>query len=79
MGPPNTTMLRVLLPLLLAAPIVVAPFFAGQALAQTPILQALRANDWPRARSLAAADADPLAPTLVDFIRLLNPGQANAL
>ncbi len=52
--------------------------FAIPANAQTPILQALRANDWPAARAMAAADPDPLAPELVDFIRLLNPGQASA-
>jgi soluble lytic murein transglycosylase len=47
------------------------------AAAQTPpILQALRANDWDRARNLAGPD--PLAEKLVDFIRLLNPGQASA-
>ena len=61
-------MRRILLLLVLATP----------AAAQTPILLALRANDWPKAASLASADADPLAPQLVDFIRLLNPGQASA-
>ncbi len=53
-------------------------FIATPAAAQTPVLLALRANNWPLATSLAAADPDPLAPKLVDFIRLLNPGQASA-
>lgn len=41
-----------------------------------PILLALRAQAWPVAAALAAAEADPLASQLVEFIRLLNPGQA---
>ncbi len=52
--------------------------FATPAVAQTPVLLALRANNWPLATSLASADPDPLAIKLVDFIRLLNPGQASA-
>jgi soluble lytic murein transglycosylase len=43
-----------------------------------PILQALRQQAWPVAEALAAATNDPLAAKLVDFIRLLNPGQAGA-
>ncbi len=61
-------MLRVCLLLLSVTP----------AVAQTPVLLALRANNWTLATSLASADPDPLAPKLVDFIRLLNPGQASA-
>ena len=61
-------MLRICLLLLLATP----------AAAQTPILLALRANDWPLATMLASAHPDALAPKLVTFIRLLNPGQASA-
>jgi|GEM_PF-5855120 len=48
------------------------------AAAQTPILLALRANNWPLAQTLAAGEPDSLAPKLVTFIRLLNPGQATA-
>ena len=48
------------------------------ALAKPPILQALQANDWTQAAALAAAEPDPLAGKLVEFIRLLNPGQASA-
>ncbi len=51
---------------------------ACPAAAQTPILLALRAQQWEAARALASAQDDPLATTLVDFIRLLNPGQARA-
>ncbi len=59
--------------------LALAPWLlAGQAAAETPILQALRANDWPRASALAAAEPDALAPKLVTFIRLLNVGQASA-
>ncbi len=61
-------MLRICLLLLLAMP----------AAAQTPVLLALRANNWPLAATLAASSPDPLAPKLVTFIRLLNPGQASA-
>ncbi len=39
------------------------------------MLQALRRHDWPAASGLAA---DVLGRKLVDFIRLLNPGQASA-
>jgi len=48
------------------------------AAAQTPILLALRANNWSLAQTLAAGEPDSLAPKLVTFIRLLNPGQATA-
>ena len=51
----------------------------GQSAAQVPpILQALRQSAWPVAEALAATDPDPVAGTLVTFIRLLNPGQASA-
>ena len=43
-----------------------------------PILLALRAQAWPAAYALAAADRDPLAAKIVTFIRLLNGGQADA-
>ena len=46
--------------------------------AQTPILLALRANQWSLAGTLAIAENDKLAPKLVDFIRLLTPTQARS-
>ncbi len=60
--------MRVLIFVLLATPVW----------AQTPILQAMRDNAWGVATSLAAANPDPLAPRLVEFVRLLHEGQASA-
>jgi soluble lytic murein transglycosylase len=51
---------------------------ATPAAAQTPVLTALRQQNWAAAARLAAAEPDALAPKLVTFIRLLNPDQANA-
>jgi soluble lytic murein transglycosylase len=43
------------------------------------MMNALRAQDWPAAGRLAQQESDPaLAATLVQFIRLLKPGQAPA-
>jgi soluble lytic murein transglycosylase len=45
----------------------------------TPMMTALRAQDWAAADTLALQDGDPaLATRLVQFIRLLKPGQATA-
>jgi soluble lytic murein transglycosylase len=45
----------------------------------TPMMAALRAQDWATAGSLASQDADArLAGELVEFIRLLKPAQAPA-
>ncbi len=55
-----------------------ALIFASPAWADTPIMQALRAQDWPAAQKLAAQDGDPLAVPIVDYIRLLAPGQGSA-
>jgi soluble lytic murein transglycosylase len=43
-----------------------------------PVIQAMRAHDWPRAQTLAAAETDPLAQKLVTFGRLLTPNGASA-
>jgi soluble lytic murein transglycosylase len=51
---------------------------ATPAAAQTPILLAMRAQDWSLATTLAGAEHDPLATKLVTFIRLLTQDQANA-
>jgi soluble lytic murein transglycosylase len=51
---------------------------APPAAAQTPILLALRAQDWSLATTLADTEHDLLAHKLVTFIRLLTPDQASA-
>jgi len=58
-----------LLVCLLAAPSLAQPQHIS------PMLQALRAHDWPAAQRLAG---DPLGQKLVTFIRLLMPDQAGA-
>ena len=40
--------------------------------ANAQMLEALRAGDWASAKSLAAADPDPVAATLVEFLHILN-------
>jgi soluble lytic murein transglycosylase len=52
--------------------------WAGVAQAESPILDAMHAHDWPRAESLAAREPDPIAQKLVTFARLLTPGAASA-
>jgi len=52
---------------------------ASPAASTTPMMAALRAQDWAAAERLAQQDSDPaLAATLVQFIRLLKPTQASA-
>ena len=57
-----------LLLLVLVAVVLLAPVRAASA----QMLQALRAGDWQAAKSLAAADPDPVAATLVEFLHILN-------
>jgi soluble lytic murein transglycosylase len=52
---------------------------ASPAGADTPMMQALTAHDWAAAQALAARDTDPLSVQLVHYIRLLTPGQADAV
>lgn len=42
------------------------------------VAQALRDRNWAQARALAARGADPLAPELVDWLRLQTPDAASA-
>ncbi len=52
---------------------------ARAAPARTPATDAaMHAQRWPLAESLAAASADPVAATLVDYTRMLTPGAARA-
>jgi soluble lytic murein transglycosylase len=44
----------------------------------TPILRALQAHDWTNADILAVQEADPIGVKLVQFERLLSPGDATA-
>ena len=44
----------------------------------TPILRALQAHDWTNADILAVQEADPIGVKLVQFERMLSPGDASA-
>ena len=61
--------LTLLLCALLATPAAAQP---------SALFAAIRADDWPRAATLAAAEPDPLAQKLVLYYRLLAPGAARA-
>ena len=52
--------------------------FCSAAYADSPVIAALKAQDWTAAETLAAAESDPVAKDLVRFARLLTPGQATA-
>jgi soluble lytic murein transglycosylase len=51
---------------------------AGQPAAPSAMLRALQTHDWASAATIAAGNQDGLAARLVTFIRLLQPGQAQA-
>ena len=62
------------LPFLLALPLWATAAHAEP----TPILRALQAHDWTSADILAVQEADPIGVKLVQFERLLSPGNATA-
>ena len=52
--------------------------FGVPARAATPMMAALTAQNWTDAKQLAAQDPDPLAAEIVEYLRLMAPGQGSA-
>lgn len=65
-----------------AAPLPGSPAGGGATLSDAQpdpsVAQALRDRNWTQARALAARGADPIAPELVDWLRLQTPEAATA-
>jgi soluble lytic murein transglycosylase len=71
---PTGNLPRISVALACLLPIILAPLHAHA----QPIANAIAARDWPRADALAEQEPDPVSRTLVQFLRLLQPGQGTA-